>query len=242
MTYDEILISVLNYTKRRELTSMAQDGIADALRRFHTAAFFPEDLITVKLSSSDVSSIISNYPYQVEGAIGIFAADLISVYSNNSIGYGQEPTSVSNVRKMYQVRALDEEGSPGPELCNVPSDKIITLPKSKTEVFYFYDSKLFIRDPNIVSSSGGAKTYTGNGFLVSFWCYRTPRYVESYEDARISRDWISINYPTALISGACSYVFNMIGDEVSAARQEAKFTTLLLSCCNDLKYAEASNA
>ena len=55
-------------------------------------------------------------------------------------------------------------------------------------------------------------------------------------------DWISTFYAQAITSGACAYIFNMIGDEMSARIQEHLFQESLALARNDLMYQEAVNA
>lgn len=55
-------------------------------------------------------------------------------------------------------------------------------------------------------------------------------------------DWMSQYHAQAIISGACAYIFNMIGDELSARMQEQIFQEHIVLARNDLMYQEAANA
>lgn len=231
MIYSDIIQAVVAITKRRDLGSVTYTAVNDALHKFHTAAFYPEDNITLMLSADKVEDAYwsgSMYP----GRVSVPVRRLIEWYRNEHDYY----STVSGIRKLVGVTKRDilsHTPAHVQPFCVTPLSKLTTLPKEATNLAYVMDGKFHLRDADLEND----EFRNGPGYAINFWCYRSIGDLESESEYE---DWVSEHYASALIAGASAQVFNQIGDEVSARIQEQSFQQQMLQCRNDLMYAEAT--
>ena len=204
MTFNEMVDSVGQITKRPERIAQIQLALAKATLKFHSADFFNRDIKEVKGDWTEISG--NRFMILTSGVAPGFRK---IAYLN---GY-DDVTDSNNPRVMQQF----EETSPAQI-----RDEYGYM---KTNVYYFAGETITCWPGSTFGTLGMPALSWQTGlppkFLMGY--YQSPKVSPSDY-----KSWIAELVPFALIDEACAEIFGSIGDADEAARRKKDFQTVNL--------------